>query len=85
MCTMLCTGAITEMSLNIRKNKILRSDILRDTTSIAFIVEFLNLKSKPCLFYFTFPFESVKIIENIHNKHIYNQLTSKNRNFGYIR
>jgi len=49
---MLCTGVITEMSLNIRKNNILRSDILGDTTSIAFIVEFLNLKSKPILFYF---------------------------------
>lgn len=49
---MLCTGVITEMSLNIRKNKILRSDILGDTTSIAFIVDFLNLKSNLCLFYF---------------------------------
>ncbi len=82
---MLCTGVITEMSLNIRKNKILRSDILRDTTSITFTVEFLNLKSKPCLFYFTFIFESEKIIKNTHNKHIYNWLTSKNRSFGYIR
>lgn len=82
---MLCSGVITEMSLNIRKNKILRSDILGDTTSIAFIVEFLNLKSKSCLFYFTFPFESGKTIKNTHNKHICNLLTSKNRNFGYIR
>lgn len=80
---MLCIGVITEMSLNIRKNKILRSDILGDTTSIAFIVEFLNLKSNLCLF--TFPFESGKIIKNTHNKHIYNWLTSKNRSFGYIK